>query len=110
MCGGELMMWRSVEPYARNYEKGTRKLVDRSKLPEELQKNAIDLDKNGIPDYIDELIESGKGDVSLLQKYSEMELSKYNTDKNKNSIPDRGDSKGSKVVAYNASNGSIEVG
>jgi hypothetical protein len=53
-------MWRSIEPYARTYEKGTKKLVDNSVLPEELQKNAIDLNKNGIPDYIDELIASSK--------------------------------------------------
>lgn len=60
MCGGELMMWRSVEPYARSYEKGVKKFTDRSELPEELRKNTIDLDKNGIPDYVDELIKSGK--------------------------------------------------
>lgn len=110
ICGGDLMMWRSVEPFPRSYEKGNRKLVDRSVLPEELQKNGIDLDKNGIPDYIDELIKSGKGDASLLKQYSSNELAKYNIDSNGNSIPDRVDSKGSKVVSYNASNGSIEVG
>ncbi len=63
MCGGELIMWRSVEPFsplARNYEKGTKKFTDNSKLPEELAKNSIDVDKNGIPDYVDDLIASGK--------------------------------------------------
>lgn len=61
MCGGDLAMWRSVEPYPRSdYEKGTKTFTDNSVLPEELRKNAIDTDKNGIPDYIDELIKSGK--------------------------------------------------
>lgn len=107
-------MWRSVEPFtplARNYEKGTKKFVDRSVLPEELQKNTIDTDKNGIPDYIDELIKSGKGgDASILQKFSESELAKYNIDKNGNKIPDRGDSKGSKTVSYDAATGKIQIG
>ena len=91
MCGGELMMWRSIEPFPRSYEKGTKKFKDTSVLPEELQKNAIDLDKNEIPDYIDELIKSGKGDMSLLKNYSNDQLAKYNIDKNGNSIPDRGE-------------------
>jgi hypothetical protein len=60
MCGGELTIWRSVQPYARTFEKGVKKLVDTAVLPDELAKNAIDLDKNGIPDHIDELIKSGK--------------------------------------------------
>lgn len=110
ICGGDLMMWRSVEPYARSYEKGSKKFADNSKLPEELRKNTIDLDGNGIPDYIDELIKSGKGDASTLKKYSDAELAKYNIDSNGNSIPDRGDSNGSKVVSYNPSNGNIEIG
>lgn len=84
------MMWRSVEPYPRSYEKGDKKLTDNSELPEELKKNAIDLDKNGTPDYIDELIKSGKGgDVDALKKYSKEQLEKYNIDLNKNSVPDR---------------------
>lgn len=56
-------MWRSVEPFSpleRNYEKGTKKFIDTSKLPDELAKNSIDVNKNGIPDYIDDLIASGK--------------------------------------------------
>lgn len=56
-------------------------------------------------------MKSGKsGDKSLLQKYSQDQLDKYNADTNKNSIPDRGDSRGSSVVAYNQSNGNIEIG
>lgn len=86
-------MWRSIEK--RTYEKGTKKFVDTSTLPEELQKNAIDADKNGVPDYIDDLIKSGKsgGDIDILKKYSTDQLAKYNIDKNGNKIPDRGDSK-----------------
>lgn len=103
-------MWRSVEPYARSYHKGTRSFIDNSVLPEELRKNTIDIDKNGVPDYIDDLIKSGKGDISLLQKYSESEMAKYNIDKNGNSIPDRGEGNGSKVVAYDPKSGKIEVG
>jgi len=90
MCGGELMMWRSLESAVRTYEKGTKKFVDNSVLPEELAKNAIDEDENGIPDYIDELIKSGNGgDIDILKQYSDDELAKYNIDKNGNKIPDR---------------------
>lgn len=111
ICGGELIMWRSVPPFPRSYEKGKKKFRDNSELPEELRKNSIDLDKNGVPDYIDELVKSGKSDdTSLLQKYSQAELDKYNIDSNKNGVPDRGDSKGSQVVAYNPNRGSIEIG
>ncbi len=104
------MMWRSVEPFARSYEKGSKNFIDNSVLPDSLAKNAIDLDKNGIPDYIDELIKSGKEGTSLLKTYSDTQLGIYNTDTNGNSIPDRGDTKGSKIVSYNPSNGSIEIG
>lgn len=110
MCGGELTMWRSVEPYARSYEKGTKKLVDNSKLPDELLKNGIDADKNGVPDYIDELMSKGKTDTAYLAQYAQKELNKYNIDKNGNQIPDRGDSRGSKVVSYDPSSGKIQVG
>lgn len=107
-------MWRSVPPFipiARTYEKGTKKFVDRSVLPEELKQNTVDMDKNGIPDYIDGLIKSGTGgDITLLQQYSEHELEKYNIDKNGNAIPDRGDSKGSKVVSYDPATGKLQIG
>lgn len=111
MCGGDLMMWRSVEPYPRSYEKGTKKLADHSELPGDLQKNSVDLDKNGIPDYIDELLKSGKpgGNTDALKQYSAEQMAKLNVDTNKNGIPDRGDSKGKSVVAYNPSNRNIEV-
>ena len=85
-------MWRSTE--AQAYEKGTKQFTDNSKLPEELQKNAIDTDKNGIPDYIDALIKEGKaGGTDLLKEFSSTELGKYNIDKNGNKIPDRGEGK-----------------
>lgn len=93
MCGGELTMWRSVEPFPRQYRKGTKTFANTSKLPEELQKNTLDADGNGVPDYIDDLIKSGKGDTSLLQEYNKTQLETYNKDTNNNRIPDRSDKK-----------------
>lgn len=114
MCGGSLIMWRSVPPFtplARNYEKGTKTFADHSVLPDELKQNTVDADKNGIPDYIDGLIKSGSGgDTTLLQQYSEHQLEQYNIDTNGNKIPDRGDSKGSKVVSYDPTSGKLQVG
>lgn len=111
MCGGDLMMWRSVEPFPRTYEKGNKKLADRSELPEELKKNSVDTDHNGIPDYVDELMKKAKGgNTDALKAYSDEQLGKYNADSNKNGVPDRADSKGTKVIAYNPSNRNIEIG
>ena len=98
-------MWRSVPPYPRSYQKGTKTFVDNSILPDSLAQNAIDLNKNGIPDYIDALIASGKGDPTLLKNYANTQLNQYTTNALANSVP-----KNSKVVAYNASNHSIEIG
>lgn len=105
ICGGDLMMWRSVEPYLRSYQKGSKTFVDNSVLPDSLAQNAIDLNKNGIPDYIDTLIASGKGDASLLKTYSNTQLAQYSANAINNST-----SKGSNVLSYNASKGSIEIG
>lgn len=91
MCGGELTMWRSTA--VRQYQKGLKTFADRSELPEDLQKNTLDADGNGVPDYIDELIKSGKGDTTLLQKYNQTQLEDYNKDTNNNRIPDRADKK-----------------
>ena len=110
ICGGNLIMWRSIPSFPRNYEKGNKQFADNSVLPDSLSQNAIDLDSNGIPDYIDELIKSGKGDMALLKEYSNTQLGIYNTDANNNKIPDYGDSKGSKIVSYNPINGNIEIG
>lgn len=89
MCGGDLMMWRSTEPYPRSYQKGTKQFVDNSVLPDSLAQNAIDTNNNGIPDYIDALIGSGGTNISALKTYSNAELSAYNVDLNNNNIPDR---------------------
>lgn len=105
MCGGDLIMWRSVPPYPRSYEKGSKQFIDNAVLPDSLAQNAIDVNKNGIPDYIDTLIASGKGDMSLLKTYSNTQLAQYSANALSNST-----SKGSKVLSYNASKGSIEIG
>ena len=92
MCGGNLVIWRS-ENALRSYAKGNKSFADNSMLPEELQKNSVDLDKNGVPDYIDDLVKSATsgGDSSVAQKYSQDKLRSYNADANGNGIPDRGE-------------------
>jgi hypothetical protein len=36
--------------------------VDNSKLPDALEKNKTDANNNGVPDYIDEMMDSSKTD------------------------------------------------
>lgn len=107
MCGGDLILWRSTA--VRSYQKGTKTFSDRSELPEELQKNTIDADGNDIPDYIDELIKSGKGDTTLLQNYNKTQLEAYNEDTNNNRIPDRVDKKGDPLLSYDPSNKTVSI-
>lgn len=105
ICGGTMIMWRSIQLYPRSYKKGTKLFVDNSILPDSLAQNAIDLNKNRIPDYIDALIASGKGDPTVLKNYANTQFNQYRTNAIANSIP-----KNSQVVSYNASNHSIEIG
>lgn len=103
MCGENLVMWRSVPPTSKTYLKGTKTLEDSSKLPSELQKAAVDVDKNGTPDYLDTLINAAKsGDTATVQKYSQEELAKFMAGQSK---PD-----GTPLIGYNPRSGEVEVG
>lgn len=105
MCGGSVTIWRSVDPAPRSYQKGIKNFEDTSKLPEELEQNTIDKDKNGVPDYIDALTKSAKSsDTSLLQDYASGKLADYNKDLNNNGIPDKDDTKGNTTVQYDPVN------
>lgn len=107
MCGANLIMWRSIQPYSRTYEKGTKVFVDNSVLPEELQKNAIDLNNNGIPDYIDELNASAEalkngGESAALSSYASEALANFNA----NRTPQTN----TPVVSYDATTGNVQIG
>lgn len=107
MCGANLIIWRSIQPYSRTYEKGTKVFVDNSVLPEELQKNAIDLNNNGIPDYIDELNASAEalkngGESTVLSNYASEALANFNT----NRTPQTN----TPVVSYDAATGNVQIG
>lgn len=61
---------------------------DKLKLPDELERNTIDENNNGVPDYIDELV--GGGDAA--QEYAQDVLDDMNVDTDGDGIPDSHDS------------------
>lgn len=92
------MMWRSVEPYPRSYEKGTKKFVDNSVLPPEVAQNSVDLNKNGIPDYLDAIM----ADSGSMANYSSGALADFNANRTPPTT--------TPVVSYNQTTGEIEIG
>ena len=70
---------------SRAYEQGHTQPVcsaDRQALPDDIARNAIDLDQNGVPDYIDELYTQATGNPSgdILKDFAETELESLNSD------------------------------
>ena len=64
---------------AKAYEKWIKyEKCDESILPEELAKNDIDVNKNWIPDYIDELKDSSISNIDSLKDYANTALNEYN--------------------------------
>ena len=82
-CGQIVDIFRSQS--SRGYARGHTNpqcSEDVLALPDEIAKNAVDLDQNGIPDYIDELYEQATGDPtsSILTDFAQTELNKLNSD------------------------------
>ncbi|MCH2188381.1 hypothetical protein MK079_00960 [Candidatus Gracilibacteria bacterium] len=82
-CGQIVDIFRSQS--SRGYARGHTNpqcSEDDLALPDEIAKNAVDLDQNGIPDYIDELYEQATGDPtsSILTDFAQTELNKLNSD------------------------------
>ncbi len=79
----------------RAYEKWTASSTcntDSLELPEEFQKNWLDEDENGVPDYIDELVESAWSvDKTKAIEYSTWALKQVNEDDDTDWIPDTED-------------------
>ena len=76
-CSNPVEIFRSQS--SRNYIKGTRSPTcdsDAVALPDEIEKNSIDLNDNGIPDYIDDL--SDTEDLETLQEFAETSLDEVN--------------------------------
>lgn len=81
-CWAPSKIWRSIAE--REYQEWVKEIKCESTLPDDLAKNQIDLDGNGIPDYIDELMKWWEN----FQKYAEDELSKLLQDTDWDGIPD----------------------
>jgi len=82
-CWNPVEIFRSVS--TRLYNKWIKNPVcDDTPLPEELQKNTLDSDWNGIPDYIEELTKN----TQALRDYSKETLSKMFSDMDNDWIPD----------------------
>ncbi|MBP8016521.1 VCBS repeat-containing protein, partial [Candidatus Gracilibacteria bacterium] len=105
-CGATQIIYESNK--SRECIKGEQKCENNSELPPELQKNTIDKDNNGIPDYIDQLNDTSN--TGALKKYSEEALDEYNKDLNTNGIPDREDKAGDKLFGLDSSSLGITDG
>jgi hypothetical protein len=76
-CSNPVEIFRSQT--SRSSLKGLRNPTcneDGIELPDEIQKNTIDLNNNGIPDYIDDL--SNTENLEELQEYAEESLDEVN--------------------------------
>ncbi|MDD2566021.1 MAG: VCBS repeat-containing protein [Candidatus Gracilibacteria bacterium] len=103
-CGANQLMWYSSS--VRTYNKGLQQFEDKSKMPDVIEKNKIDENNNGTPDYIDEL----QKDQSKMRDYANEQLSDLNKDSNHNGIPDKDEDNGGSIFDYDGSNGEISVG
>lgn len=78
-CGQEVWLYKSIAK--RDYEKTIHAPSCENTLPEEIEDNAVDTDGNGIPDYIDALINgTGAENIENLQNYAEEHLNDFNSD------------------------------
>ena len=96
-CAQEYDIFRSWGP--RTYSEWTQTpqcSASKIRLPEELQRNIEDLDGNGVPDYIDELLiddvdNPTQEEMSNIQQYGQQQLSKLHTDTDGDGLPDAED-------------------
>ncbi|MBW7954446.1 VCBS repeat-containing protein [Candidatus Gracilibacteria bacterium] len=78
-CGQEYLLYKSIA--VRDYEKTIKTPTCEGDLPGDLEQNSVDLNKNGIPDYIDDLMNSGSGgNIDKLKDYAQENLDKVNSD------------------------------
>lgn len=81
-CGDTVDIYRSLEEISsRTYGKwiiAPACDADKIRLPDQIEKNKIDLDWNWVPDYIDDLTKSDN--QTSLKEYSQKELDKLNWD------------------------------
>lgn len=96
-CWWDQLIWASIAQ--RDYKKWKRTFADTSKLPGELEKNKVDNNDNGIPDYIDEL--NWDPTWTWAQNYSQDKLNELNKDSNGNWIPDKDEQWWNSVFSYN---------
>lgn len=72
-------MYKSIA--IRDYEKTIHAPSCENTLPDEIADNAVDTDGNGVPDYIDALINgTGAQNIDNLQDYAEEHLDDFNSD------------------------------
>ncbi len=84
-CWVEVWLYKSVA--VRGYEKTIHAPSCENNLPDELSENALDADGNGVPDYIDELLNSTWSHL----EYANDQLAEFNKDSDGDGIPDRDD-------------------
>jgi len=87
-CGKPFDLYKSVQ--SREHEKEQKVGMCKNELPDGIKENAIDLDKNGVPDYIDRLI-SSSSIGSDVQNYAQDKLNDFNKDSDKDGLTDRED-------------------
>ncbi len=56
-CGAEMILWRSTN--TRSYVRGTRSYTA-AELPEGMSEKLLDADKNGIPDSVENMTQTGQ--------------------------------------------------
>ena len=96
-CAENTSIYRSIA--VRSYSKWIKSLsCDESKLklPWDLEKNKIDTDGNGVPDYIDKL--ANPDDTSDIQDYAKDALDDINKDSDNDGLPDYDDD----TILYNS--------
>ena len=90
-CSNATEVYRSLT--SKTYQKWAKAPtcdVQKNKLPNNLEQNTVDTDKNWVPDYIDKLL--NPSDTTALKAYSQTQLSNMNSDSDSDGLPDDEDS------------------
>ncbi|EKE29579.1 MAG: hypothetical protein ACD_2C00141G0001 [uncultured bacterium (gcode 4)] len=107
-CWADQVIWASTWP--RTYQKWMQKFEDKSKLPDAIEKNKVDNNNNGIPDYIEELTDNQQNDPAKAQQYSKEQMDILNKDANGNWIPDKDEEAWDSVFKFDADDWEISLG
>lgn len=84
-CWKENDIYKSIA--TREYKKDKKLPSCKNDLPDSIEKNAIDTNNNGVPDYIDDLLSN----TWSQQTYSKEQLWMFNKDTDKDWLPDKDD-------------------